>query len=190
MFKWSDEKNNIIDTLNGFTHSFLEPSMLFSVITNFIIRYGDDNGKQDINKPTIVMRPYQIFAVKKAKRKLKQPLTGIKDNGYIFHTTGSGKTLTSWKCAQIAATEPGIDKVVFLVDRKDLDDQTINEFKSIDVTNIDLSDSISSTKKLLASFRANKLIVTTIQKFSNAIKLVKMVIKNSQIHLECTKMPG
>lgn len=123
MFRWTDKDNNILDSLEEFTQSFLVPSMLYDIITKYIIRFGVA-GKPNIQKPMIVMRPYQIFAVKAVIDKVTKPLISEKANGYIFHTTGSGKTLTSYKCAQIAADRKEVYKVVFLVDRKDLDDQT------------------------------------------------------------------
>ena len=176
MFRWTDKDSNILDSLEEFTQSFLVPSMLYDIITKYIIRFGVA-GKPNIQKPMIVMRPYQIFAVKAVIDKVTKPLISEKANGYIFHTTGSGKTLTSYKCAQIAADRKEVYKVVFLVDRKDLDDQTVEEFKSIDATKIDLTGDITNTKALLGLFSdirpSNKLVVTTIQKFSNAIKLAE-----------------
>ena len=166
MFRWSDEKNELIDNLYKFADTFLDRNNLFDVLTNYIVKYKSDNGRM------IVMRPYQIFAVKAAIDKIRKPLKTTRstnDNGFIFHTTGSGKTLTSYKLSEIAAMESDVSKVLFLVDRKDLDSQTAAEFKSID-TNLDIEDS-ESTAALLKKFKSSsKIIITTIQKLNNAVK--------------------
>lgn len=166
-FQWALANNKKLDNLNEFSHSFFEKQNLHDMITKFIIRYGDENG-QNLSKPMIVMRPYQIYAVRAVLDKLKKPII---NNGYIFHTTGSGKTMTSWKCAQLASEMTHIKKVIFLVDRRDLSMQTISEFQSVD-SNTDVDDN-GNTKKLLESFKKNRLIVTTIQKFNNALKFAE-----------------
>lgn len=179
MFMWSDENNNILDDLSSFTNSFLSPRMLFDILTQYIVPYG--NGTEISTKDKMkVLRPYQIYAIKGAIKRIKVQVPPRKPgklpsnigNGYIFHTTGSGKTLTSFKCAQIAATRQDVKKVVFLVDRTELDTQTVGEFRSINAPNVTI-DKISSTKNLLDIFKSadldKKVVVTTIQKFSNAI---------------------
>lgn len=173
IFQWAsydsaNKKNVRLDDLNRFTHSFLSKENVYDMITKFIIIYGDNEQKEA--KDNIVMRPYQVHAVRAVLDKLKKP---ILSNGYIFHTTGSGKTLTSWKCAQLAASMNNISKVIFLVDRKDLSIQTIDEFKSVSKTyNIDIADD-DNIRTLLATFREKKLVVTTIQKFYRAIKFAQ-----------------
>ena len=166
MFKWSDDKNNLIDNLYKFADTFLDKNSICDIITNYIVKYNTTN-------KMVVLRPYQIYAIKAAIRQIRRPLKAnrtVQDNGYIFHTTGSGKTLTSYKCVQLAAAEPSevVAKVVFLVDRRDLDMQTTAEFKSID-SSLDLGDT-DSTKALLERFKTSKAIITTIQKFSIAVK--------------------
>ena len=113
----------------------------------------------------MVMRPYQIYAVKAAKKRILE----ANQNGYVFACTGSGKTLTSFKLAQLLRDEPVIDKVVFLIDRKDLDDQTVDEYNSFEKECVDNSDSTAVLVKQLKE-TDRKLIVTTIQKMANAVK--------------------
>lgn len=167
MFNWSDEKNQSINNLIQFTDSFLTKQNVFDMITKFMVRYKTGSGKM------IVLRPYQIYAIKSAIKKVTIPAnakTGRDKNGYIFHTTGSGKTLTSWKCVSLMKDISGVDKVVFLVDRKDLDSQTTAEFKSIDA-NFDVNDTPNTyaLQKNWSNIK-NKIIITTIQKLSIAIK--------------------
>ena len=116
----------------------------------------------------MVMRPYQIYAVKAAKKRVLE----ANQNGYVFACTGSGKTLTSFKLAQLLRDEPRVDLVVFLIDRKDLDDQTVDEYNSFEK---DCVDNTTSTVVLINELRKadKKLIVTTIQKMANAVKSEK-----------------
>ncbi len=116
----------------------------------------------------MVMRPYQIYAVKAAKKRVLE----ANHNGYVFACTGSGKTLTSFKLAQLLREESRIDKVVFLIDRKDLDDQAIDEYNSFEKDCVDNSDSTHVLVKQLQE-TDRKLIVTTIQKMANAVKSSK-----------------
>lgn len=113
----------------------------------------------------MALRPYQVYAVEA----LIKRATETNNNGYIWHTTGSGKTLTSFKTSQILSREPNINKVIFLVDRKDLDSQTLAEFNKFENDSVDLTD---NTRKLLQQLDdpTQNLIVTTIQKMANAIK--------------------
>jgi type I restriction enzyme R subunit len=112
----------------------------------------------------MVMRPYQIYAVKAARKRVLE----ANQNGYVFACTGSGKTLTSFKLAQLLRDESHVDKVVFLIDRKDLDDQTIDEYNSFEKGCVDTSDSTAVLVKQLSESN-RKLIVTTIQKMSKAV---------------------
>lgn len=116
----------------------------------------------------MVMRPYQIYATEALVRKALDTNSG----GFIFHTTGSGKTLTSWKCAQLLSQEDRIKKIFFLVDRNDLDTKTIDDFNSYEADCVDMTD---RTYKLVEQVqdRNKKLIITTIQKMTNAIKKPK-----------------
>jgi len=107
----------------------------------------------------MVMRPYQVYAVKA----LVSRALGTQKNGFIWHATGSGKTLSAFKASQLIALEPSIKKVIFLVDRKDLDTQAMQEFNSYEQ---DAVDETSNTRALLASMKKidRKLVLTTIQK--------------------------
>lgn len=120
----------------------------------------------ETDKILMVLRPYQYYAVERIVERVKNPPE--KDaNGYIWHTTGSGKTLTSFKAAQIITSLPGVAKVVFCVDRKDLDYQTIREFNGFSKWSV---DSTNNTQKLVQQFTDDtKLIVTTLQKLNTAI---------------------
>jgi type I restriction enzyme R subunit len=157
-FYWSDAGNNRITTLSEFTESFLEKCHMAKVIARYMVL-------NDTEKKLMVMRPYQVFAVEAlVKRALE-----TRNNGYIWHTTGSGKTLTSFKASQILANEPHIKKVFFLVDRKDLDTQTSEEFNKFEPESVDETD---KTYKLVQqiSDMTKPLILTTIQKMANAVK--------------------
>lgn len=155
-FFWSDKDNQAITQLESFTKTFLEKCHLSKMITKYIVLNQTD-------KILMVLRPYQYFAVEAIIDKVKNSV----HNGYIWHTTGSGKTLTSFKAAQILTNLPNVDKVVFCVDRKDLDYQTAKEFNSFSEGSVDSTD---NTQKLVQQFGDDtKLIVTTIQKLNTAI---------------------
>lgn len=161
-FFWSDKENNRISNLKEFTETFLDKTFLAKVISRYMVTNETD-------KLLMVMRPYQIYAVEELiKRALE-----TNNNGYIWHTTGSGKTLTSFKASQILSKEKDIKKVFFLVDRKDLDSQTISEFNKFEPDSVDITE---KTDKLVEQINdINKpLIVTTIQKMANAIKKSKI----------------
>uniref|UniRef100_UPI0025868029 type I restriction endonuclease n=1 Tax=Ruminococcus sp. TaxID=41978 RepID=UPI0025868029 len=119
VFFWTDEHNRRINTLEEFTSDFFRRSAL----TNMIDKYMVIKTSEPV---LMVMRPYQIYAVKAAKHRVLQS----NQNGYVFACTGSGKTLTSFKLAQLLRDEHSIDRVIFLIDRKDLDDQTVDEYNS------------------------------------------------------------
>ena len=158
MFYWSDEKNERINMLKDFIESFLEPCHIAKMISRYMIINETD-------KILMALRPYQVYAVEALLNRAIE----TNNNGYIWHTTGSGKTLTSFKASQILAQEPDIKKVIFLVDRKDLDGQTLGEFNKFESDSVDRT---FNTKKLLKQMDdpTRKLIVTTIQKMDNAIK--------------------
>ena len=158
MFYWSDEKNERINVLKDFIESFLEPCHIAKMISRYMIINETD-------KILMALRPYQVYAVEALLNRAIE----TNNNGYIWHTTGSGKTLTSFKASQILAQEPDIKKVIFLVDRKDLDGQTLGEFNKFESDSVDRT---FNTKKLLKQMDdpTRKLIITTIQKMDNAIK--------------------
>lgn len=165
-FHWTDEQNNPLNNiLNGFTDSFLEPCHISKLICKYIVLNETD-------KRLMVLRPYQYYAVESIIKKVKENeiLNGynIEKNGYIWHTTGSGKTLTSFKASQILSKIPAIKKVVFVVDRKDLDYQTNQEYDKFSKGSV---SSATNTDDLIRKFNDSNIhiIVTTIQKLNNAI---------------------
>jgi type I restriction enzyme R subunit len=178
-FHWTDENNKPLNNiLNGFTDAFLEPCHVSKMICKYTVLNETD-------KRLMIMRPYQYYAVESIIKKVSdnQILNGynIEKNGYIWHTTGSGKTLTSFKASQILSKIPTIKKVVFVVDRKDLDYQTNQEYDKFSKGSV---SSATNTDDLIQKFNDPniRIIVTTIQKLNNAISgrnLSKMkTIKN------------
>ena len=178
-FYWADVKNERFTELTKFADEFLTPQHLTDMITKYVVLNETDS-------ILMVMRPYQIYATEAiiervAEREQLKAQNQATDelNGYIWHTTGSGKTLTSFKTAQLLTGDSNIHKVVFVVDRKDLDYQTSKEFNGFAKGCVDSTD---NTKLLVDQFsdapipadkvnekRNIKLIVTTIQKLNNAI---------------------
>lgn len=156
-FYWTDENNKRISKLEDFANTFLEKCHLSKMITKYTVLHDSD-------KMLMVLRPYQFNAVERIIDKVKNS----NHNGYIWHTTGSGKTLTSFKASQILSQLPKVDKVVFCVDRQDLDYQTAKEFNAFKP---DCIDPTNNTTNLVRQFKDtnSKLIVTTIQKLYNAI---------------------
>lgn len=158
VFFWTDELNKRINKLFDFTGDFFRKVAVTDMLLKYMV--------VKISEPVLmVMRPYQIYAVKAAKQRV---LEANKD-GYVFACTGSGKTLTSFKLAQLLRDENRIDKVIFLIDRKDLDDQTVDEYNSFEKDCIDRTD---KTEVLVGQLREKdrKLIVTTIQKLAIAVR--------------------
>jgi len=170
-FYWSDAQNKrLTNILNGFTSEFLEPCHISKMICKYIVL-------SEAHKVLMVLRPYQFYAVEALIRRVQETGRGainrastdnrVSTNGYIWHTTGSGKTLTSFKASQILTSLPQVKKVVFVVDRKDLDFQATKEFNSFSKGSIDGTD---NTKALVKQFSDDtKLIVTTIQNLNTAI---------------------
>ena len=157
-FPWTDEHNLKKNRLEEFTKSFLDRKQLWSMITKYIVT-------NETQKALMVLRPYQYYAVEKIIDRVKNYPSF---NGYIWHTTGSGKTLTSFKASQIIATLNEIDKVVFCVDRKDLDYQTAKEFNAFEEGSISrVEDTGEFVEKMVRGDK--KVVVTTIQKLNNAI---------------------
>ena len=157
-FFWTNEKNERITNLKDFAATFLEKCHIAKVIARYMVINETD-------KTLMVMRPYQIYAVEA----LVHRATETNNNGYIWHTTGSGKTLTSFKCSQILSKEEKIKKVFFLIDRKDLDSQTVAEFNKFEKDSVDITDKTTTLIKQIEDI-TKPLIVTTIQKMANAIK--------------------
>lgn len=164
---WTDVENNKISELSAFAEVFLDPCHVAKMIARYIVLT-----EKRIPK---VLRPYQYHAVEAVVDKVRNSTKG----GYIWHTTGSGKTLTSFKASQIITELPDVYKVVFVVDRNDLDTQTIREFNEFQKDSVDQND---STRELVKRFvnPDNKLIVTTIQKLNNAVTNERHLLKMDQ----------
>ena len=156
-FYWTDKENKrLTNLINDFAPSFLEKCHLSKIICKYIVL-------NETSKILMVLRPYQYYAVEALVDRVEHSTK----NGYVWHTTGSGKTLTSFKASQILTHLPKIKKVVFVVDRKDLDYQTTKEFNSFSKGSVDGTD---DTRQLVRQFSDDtKLIVTTIQKLNTAI---------------------
>lgn len=172
-FYWTDINNNLISQLSQFADEFLEPCHLSKMITKYIVL-------NESQRMLMVLRPYQYYATEAIVDRVKT----TNKFGYIWHTTGSGKTLTSFKTAQILTNLKEVHKVVFVVDRKDLDYQTTKEFNSFSQGSI---DGTSNTNNLVNQFSNDtKLIVTTIQKLNTAIS--KKRYQNSMLPLRDKKV--
>ena len=170
---WADAENNLILDLRDFTRTFLAKGSLLHILTKYCVFTVDKN--------LMVMRPYQIAATERILLRIKQATLNkwqgtIKAGGYIWHTTGSGKTLTSFKTAQLASQLPGVDKVLFVVDRKDLDYQTMKEYDNFEkgCANSNTSSNILQ-KQLNDPADSKKIIITTIQKLSMLLKKEKEI---------------
>ncbi|HPM34531.1 MAG TPA: type I restriction endonuclease subunit R [Spirochaetota bacterium] len=167
-FYWTDNKNKRINELISFAENFLNPDHCAKMICKYIVL-------NETNKALMILRPYQYYAVESIIDRVKNSTK----NGYIWHTTGSGKTLTSFKASQVLMKLPQVKKVVFVVDRKDLDNQTIREFNSFRKDSVDPT---SDTKGLVKQFSEDtSLIVTTIQKLNNAISKAKHLLKMDKL---------
>ncbi|MDI4652753.1 MULTISPECIES: type I restriction endonuclease subunit R [Pseudoalteromonas] len=163
---WAFLKNNHIKDLKEFTSSFLQKNTLLQVLFNYCIF--------DVNNTLLVMRPYQIAATERILWKIKSAFSSknwsnIESGGYVWHTTGSGKTLTSFKAAQLATRLDFINKVFFVVDRKDLDYQTMKEYQRFSPDSVNGSNSTTQLRRNLEK-KDNKIIVTTIQKLNKLLK--------------------
>ncbi|MDF2438989.1 MAG: deoxyribonuclease HsdR [Bacteroidota bacterium] len=155
-YSWANEDNKNVSDLTDFAQEFLNPDHVGKMIAHYVVM-------NETFKNMMVLRPYQYYAVENI---IKQVKSG-NENGYIWHTTGSGKTLTSFKASQVIMELPDVYKVVFVVDRKDLDYQTMQEFNSFKEGSVDVTD---NTSKLVSQLADNtKLVLTTIQKLNNAI---------------------
>ena len=166
---WADAENHVINDLEDFTKTFLAKEALLNILTKYCVFTVDKN--------LMVMRPYQIAATERILLKIQyahnRRLQGTRRaGGYIWHTTGSGKTLTSFKTAQLASKLPMVDKVLFVVDRKDLDYQTMKEYDNFEK---DAANSNANAVILLRQLNDpdSRIIITTIQKLSNLLKGAK-----------------
>jgi len=163
---WADKANNPIKDLKDFTATFFQKHTLLNVLLHYSVF--------DIDNALLIMRPYQIAATERILRKIKSSYAAKnwgtpESGGYIWHTTGSGKTLTSFKAARLATELDYIDKVFFVVDRKDLDYQTMKEYQRFSPDSVNGSDSTAGLKRNIEK-DDNKIIVTTIQKLNNLMK--------------------
>ena len=155
-FYWTDVNNDRITNLEQFCTFFLDRCHVAKMIARYMII-------NETEKMLMVMRPYQVYAVEN----IVDRAINTSNNGYVWHTTGSGKTITSFKTSQILSLEPSINQVFFLVDRKDLDKQTLDEFNKFDPGCVDMTN---ETFKLVQQIKdsTKPLIITTIQKMANA----------------------
>ena len=163
---WAKSDNSLIKDLKDFTATFFQKNTLLNVLLQYSVF--------DVSDTLLVMRPYQIAATERILWKIKSSFEAKnwnkpEDGGYIWHTTGSGKTLTSFKAARLATELDFIDKVFFVVDRKDLDYQTMKEYQRFSPDSVNGSDSTAGLKRNLDK-DDNKIIVTTIQKLNNLMK--------------------
>src|SRR3990167_8030314 len=156
-FPWADVHNKHINEIVDFAEAFFNQKHLTQMLTQYMVLL-------ETTKSLMVLRPYQIYAV----QKIVEHVQNSNQNGYIWHTTGSGKTLTSFKASQIIMQMPDVEKVLFVVDRNDLDTQTSREFNAFKAESVDSTDNTSTLVKQLDQ-RHDKLIVTTIQKLNRAI---------------------
>lgn len=163
---WAKSDNALIKDLKDFTATFFQKNTLLDVLLNYCVF--------DVSDTLLVMRPYQIAATERIMWKINSSYqtkgwANTESGGYIWHTTGSGKTLTSFKAARLATELDFVDKVFFVVDRKDLDYQTMKEYQRFSPGSVNGSDSTAGLKRNLDK-DDNKIIVTTIQKLNNLIK--------------------
>lgn len=163
---WAKSDNSLIKDLKDFTATFLSKNSLLSVLLHYSVF--------DVSNTLLIMRPYQIAATERILWKIKSTYENKnwskpESGGFIWHTTGSGKTLTSFKAARLATELPFIDKVFFVVDRKDLDYQTMKEYQRFSPDSVNGSESTAGLKRNIET-DDNKIIVTTIQKLNNLMK--------------------
>ncbi|MCT4637462.1 MAG: type I restriction endonuclease subunit R [Bacteroidales bacterium] len=163
---WAKADNTLIKDLKDFTATFFQKNTILNVLLNYSVF--------DVNNTLLIMRPYQIAASERILWKINSAFQAKKwskpeSGGFIWHTTGSGKTLTSFKAARLATQLDFIDKVFFVVDRKDLDFQTMKEYQRFSPDSVNGSDSTAGLKRNIEK-EDNKIIVTTIQKLNNLMK--------------------
>lgn len=163
---WTDQENTLLTDLRDFTTTFFAKHTILNILTKYCVF--------NVDKQLLVMRPYQIAATEKILQRIQTAIYNkwqgsIRAGGYIWHTTGSGKTLTSFKTAQLASKMEQVKKVLFVVDRKDLDYQTMKEYDNFEPN---CANSNSSSRILLKQLKDDNvsIIITTIQKLSNLMK--------------------
>ncbi len=166
---WADAQNKPIQDLTSFAKTFFAKHALLNILTRYCVLTAD--------RLLLVMRPYQIVATERILQRIDistnyKQLGTVAAGGYVWHTTGSGKTLTSFKTAQLASKLPSVDKVLFVVDRKDLDYQTMREYDRFEKGAANSNTSTSVLKKQLEN-PSTRIIITTIQKLSTFIKANK-----------------
>lgn len=166
---WAKADNSLIKDLKDFTATFFQRNVLLNILLNYSVF--------DVSNILLIMRPYQIAATERILWKIKSSYEAKKwasteSGGFVWHTTGSGKTLTSFKAARLATELDFIDKVFFVVDRKDLDFQTMKEYQRFSPDSVNGSESTAGLKRNIEK-DDNKIIVTTIQKLNNLIKSEK-----------------
>lgn len=155
-FNWTDGENRPFNDLNMFANFFFDKCTLGKIISKYVVLHEGD-------KCLMVLRPYQFYAVEKIIDRVEN----TNKNGYVWHTTGAGKTLTSFKAAQLVSEIEGIDKVMFVVDRHDLDTQTQSEYEAFEPGAVDNTD---NTRELIGRLSGDsKIIITTIQKLNCAV---------------------
>ena len=164
--EWADAKNKVIRDLKDFTATFFEKRTILEVLTKYCVF--------DSNNTLLIMRPYQIAATERILWKIESSYQNkksgkIEAGGFIWHTTGSGKTLTSFKTAKLATELDYIDKVFFVVDRKDLDYQTMKEYQKFQPDSVNGSKDTKELKRSIEK-QDNKIVVTTIQKLNEFVK--------------------
>ena len=164
--EWADAKNKVICDLEDFTKTFFEKRVILEVLTKYCVF--------DVSNTLLIMRPYQIAATERILWKIKSSYEAKKAGkseagGFIWHTTGSGKTLTSFKTARLATTLNFIDKVFFVVDRKDLDAQTMTEYQRFQPDSVNGSKDTKELKRCIEK-DDNRIVVTTIQKLNEFVK--------------------
>lgn len=164
--EWADAKNVVIRDLVDFTKTFFEKKVVLEVLTKYCVF--------DVSDTLLIMRPYQIAATERILWKIKSSYESKKAGtaeagGFIWHTTGSGKTLTSFKTAKLATNLDFIDKVIFVVDRKDLDYQTMKEYQKFQEDSVNGSKDTKELKKSIEK-DDNRIVVTTIQKLNEFVK--------------------
>ena len=155
-FNWTNGENRPFNDLNMFANFFFDKCTLGKIISKYVVLHEGD-------KCLMVLRPYQFYAVEKIIDRVEN----TNKNGYVWHTTGAGKTLTSFKAAQLVSEIEGIDKVMFVVDRHDLDTQTQSEYEAFEPGAVDNTD---NTRELIERLSGDsKIIITTIQKLNCAV---------------------
>ena len=159
VYKWADEKNNKITELEAFSDAFLQKCRLGEMISRYMVLVASE-------RKVLMMRPYQIYAVKAIVNCIDEN----RGNGYIWHTTGSGKTLTSFKASTLLKDNPEVEKCLFVVDRKDLDKQTREEFNKFQEGCVEENTNTDAlVRRMLSEDYSDKIIVTTIQKLGIAL---------------------